>query len=78
MSKITVGKYSVPRSTTREWFRLISFAAGVRQQVAELLEYSNETKKRNFLETVEYVHIAIESSRPRGTWANIRKGSRSA
>jgi len=27
----------------------------VRQHVADLLEYSNETKKRNFLETVEYV-----------------------
>ena len=33
--------------------RTDQFAAGVRQNVAELLEYSNETKKRNFLETVE-------------------------
>ena len=29
--------------------------AGVRQNVSELLDYSLETKKRNFLETVEYV-----------------------
>ena len=29
--------------------------AGVRQNVNELLDYSLETKKRNFLETVEYV-----------------------
>lgn len=27
--------------------------AGVRTNVQQLLEYSNETKKRNFLETVE-------------------------
>jgi large subunit ribosomal protein L10Ae len=27
--------------------------ASVRENVKELLQYSNETKKRNFLETVE-------------------------
>ena len=35
--------------------------AGVREHVAELLEYSLETKKRNFLETVEYVAHKVSS-----------------
>ncbi|KAK4200475.1 ribosomal protein L1-like protein [Triangularia verruculosa] len=37
--------------------------AGVRQHVAELLEYSNETKKRNFLETVE-LQIGLKNYDP--------------
>lgn len=37
--------------------------ANVRTQVAELLEYSNETKKRNFLETVE-LQIGLKNYDP--------------
>jgi len=37
--------------------------AGVRANVAELLEYSNETKKRNFLETVE-LQIGLKNYDP--------------
>jgi large subunit ribosomal protein L10Ae len=37
--------------------------AGVRQNVKELLEYSNETKKRNFLETVE-LQIGLKNYDP--------------
>jgi large subunit ribosomal protein L10Ae len=37
--------------------------AGVRQNVAELLDYSNETKKRNFLETVE-LQIGLKNYDP--------------
>jgi large subunit ribosomal protein L10Ae len=37
--------------------------AGVRQNVAELLEYSLETKKRNFLETVE-LQIGLKNYDP--------------
>ncbi|KIH91855.1 large subunit ribosomal protein L10Ae [Sporothrix brasiliensis 5110] len=37
--------------------------AGVRANVAEVLEYSNETKKRNFLETVE-LQIGLKNYDP--------------
>ena len=37
--------------------------AGVRSNVKELLEYSNETKKRNFLETVE-LQIGLKNYDP--------------
>ncbi|QPC74019.1 hypothetical protein HYE68_004771 [Fusarium pseudograminearum] len=37
--------------------------ANVRTQVGELLEYSNETKKRNFLETVE-LQIGLKNYDP--------------
>ena len=37
--------------------------AGVRTNVKELLEYSNETKKRNFLETVE-LQIGLKNYDP--------------
>jgi len=37
--------------------------AGVRANVAELLEYSNEKKKRNFLETVE-LQIGLKNYDP--------------
>ena len=37
--------------------------AGVRANVKELLEYSNETKKRNFLETVE-LQIGLKNYDP--------------
>jgi len=37
--------------------------AGVRTNVQELLEYSNETKKRNFLETVE-LQIGLKNYDP--------------
>lgn len=37
--------------------------ANVRTQVAELLEYSTETKKRNFLETVE-LQIGLKNYDP--------------
>jgi large subunit ribosomal protein L10Ae len=37
--------------------------AGVRQHVADLLEYSTETKKRNFLETVE-LQIGLKNYNP--------------
>lgn len=37
--------------------------AGVRSNVAELLDYSLETKKRNFLETVE-LQIGLKVSPP--------------
>lgn len=37
--------------------------AGVRQNVVDLLEYSNETKKRNFLETVE-LQIGLKNYDP--------------
>lgn len=34
--------------------------AGVRGNVKELLEYSNETKKRNFLEVrIDMAHLAL-------------------
>ena len=36
--------------------------AGVRSNVGELLEYSLETKKRNFLETVELVVVGDEAA----------------
>ncbi|KFH47917.1 60S ribosomal protein-like protein [Hapsidospora chrysogenum ATCC 11550] len=53
MSKITV-----------EYSRLTNLcAANVRTQVTELLEYSNETKKRNFLETVE-LQIGLKNYDP--------------
>ena len=39
------------------------FTANVRTQVQELLEYSNETKKRNFLETVE-LQIGLKNYDP--------------
>jgi len=37
--------------------------AGVRTNVQQLLEYSNETKKRNFLETVE-LQIGLKNYDP--------------
>ena len=37
--------------------------AGVRQNVQELLKYSNEEKKRNFLETVE-LQIGLKNYDP--------------
>ena len=37
--------------------------ANVRTQVVDLLEYSNETKKRNFLETVE-LQIGLKNYDP--------------
>jgi large subunit ribosomal protein L10Ae len=37
--------------------------ANVRTQVTDLLEYSNETKKRNFLETVE-LQIGLKNYDP--------------
>jgi large subunit ribosomal protein L10Ae len=37
--------------------------AGVRTNVKEVLEYSNETKKRNFLETVE-LQIGLKNYDP--------------
>jgi large subunit ribosomal protein L10Ae len=37
--------------------------AGVRSNVNQLLEYSNETKKRNFLETVE-LQIGLKNYDP--------------
>lgn len=40
-----------------------TFSANVRTQVGELLEYSNETKKRNFLETVE-LQIGLKNYDP--------------
>jgi hypothetical protein len=42
---------------------LTAIAANVRTQVQELLEYSNETKKRNFLETVE-LQIGLKNYDP--------------
>lgn len=42
---------------------LTTHAANVRTQVSELLEYSNETKKRNFLETVE-LQIGLKNYDP--------------
>lgn len=57
------------------------FAAGVRQNVAELLEYSNETKKRNFLETVEYVLPRMTEIKPNFKHINTNncdKGSKLA
>ena len=33
--------------------------AGVRQNVQQLLKYSHEEKKRNFLETVEYATMPL-------------------
>ena len=42
---------------------LTTRTAGVRQNVAELLEYSTETKKRNFLETVE-LQIGLKNYDP--------------
>jgi hypothetical protein len=53
MSKITVGMCFPRVFVKSNALCTDSFAAGVRQNVAELLDYSNNTKKRNFLETVE-------------------------
>ena len=45
------------------WVLSLPSAANVRTQVSELLEYSNETKKRNFLETVE-LQIGLKNYDP--------------
>ena len=44
--------------------------AGVRSNVAELLDYSLETKKRNFLETVE-LQIGLKVSPPLTIWTHM-------
>jgi ribosomal protein L1 len=68
MSKITVGKvssFSLPDSTMAEKANYWHFCAtaGVRTNVQQLLEYSLETKKRNFLETVE-LQIGLKNYDP--------------
>lgn len=64
MSKITVGMLFTsaiaPPSKSKCW-RLAT--AGVRTNVQSLLEYSLETKKRNFLETVE-LQIGLKNYDP--------------
>ena len=48
--------------------------AGVRSNVAELLDYSLETKKRNFLETVE-LQIGLKVSPPISPRRPLERGS---
>ena len=43
--------------------------AGVRQNVQQLLDYSNNEKKRNFLETVELQIGALATSMPGEGWS---------
>ena len=68
MSKITVGMFSISANYLRlcrtPWIKADNFAtAGVRTNVQQLLEYSLETKKRNFLETVE-LQIGLKNYDP--------------
>lgn len=52
--------------------------AGVRSNVAELLDYSLETKKRNFLETVELqigLKVSPPNSLPRRPWRPLQRTS---
>jgi len=57
----SVSRSQNPRCLTTHTDRLP--AAGVRQHVTDLLEYSTETKKRNFLETVE-LQIGLKNYDP--------------
>ena len=70
MSKITVGKQSsifVRSARLASLFANRSSTAGVRTNVQDLLKYSLEEKKRNFLETVE-LQIGLKNYDPqRGT-----------
>ena len=61
MSKITVGKTAFPHATSDSLLTLSS--AGVRTNVQGLLDYSQNTKKRNFLETVE-LQIGLKNYDP--------------
>jgi hypothetical protein len=63
MSKITVGMIAT-HAIIFPKLRLTDLAtAGVRTNVQELLQYSLETKKRNFLETVE-LQIGLKNYDP--------------
>lgn len=54
-----------PRFSGRRSFIMSKITvAGVRTNVQQLLEYSNETKKRNFLETVE-LQIGLKNCKSR-------------
>ena len=65
MSKITVGMPATSPSTAvnLNMYWRSRATAGVRTNVQQLLEYSLETKKRNFLETVE-LQIGLKNYDP--------------
>ena len=61
MSKITVGKTSMELTPVGQSAYIA--IAGVRSNVASLLDYSQNEKKRNFLETVE-LQIGLKNYDP--------------
>ena len=56
-------RYAIPAVDRPPGAQTDRFAAGVRENVAALLDYSNNTKKRNFLETVE-LQIGLKNYDP--------------
>src|SRR5438270_9822104 len=63
MSKITVGMLSLTIQKCGTLLTNVVRIAGVRGNVKELLEYSTEVKKRNFIETIE-LQIGLKNYDP--------------